>query len=376
MTPTPRLLLAAAVLAVVPASLAGQSSVYSVLGLGFPVEPMDARARSMGGGVAAFEPRSATNPAAVMAFRRLTVLVNTETLIRSYEVGDTDVTGLQETRFPFAMLGGNIPGLPVFFGLSYATYLDRTYDVTASDTVTVRGAPIPVTDRLRSRGAVTDVRGALAWSVSPRVGVGVGAHVLSGTARLTTRRSFDDPYYATLNQSDDQAFQGFGVSAGLSLAPTNGIRLGVAVRTDGALETSRDGEPLESFALPMSVSAGLIAFPSARVRWAATGQWRSWSDTQADLPDDRAFDTWFVGSGLEVSRVLGSAPVRLGARYELLPFSPTDQQPLSLTLALGTGVQFAQNRAVADITVERSYRDGGGAREQAWSLSAALVIVP
>lgn len=371
---TRSLLIAGLVLA--PGPLAAQSSIFSVLGIGFPIQPLDVRARSMGGSVAAVEPRAAVNPAAVAAFQRLTVVINTETRVRSHQFGGVDASGLQETRFPFALTGGRFRGTPIAFALSFATYADRSYDITATDTVTPRGEPIAVSHRIGSRGAIADLRGAVAWSVSPRMALGLGVHVLSGSARRTTRSTFEDPYYTNLSYQEDEAYSGFGVSVGATLAPTGGLRIGAAVRKDGTLNVSTEERSLGSYTLPTTVTGGILALLSPNARVAANATWRSWSDTQGDLVDERAFDTWSVGSGLELSRFIGGLPLRLGARYETLPFSPADDQPRDVTVALGSGLQFAGNRAIADLTLERSFREGGGATERGWSLSAAIVVVP
>lgn len=356
--------------------LAAQGSIYSVLGLGFPGQPMGVRGRSLAGGTAAIEPRAALNPAAAAGFGRLTASVTTQTQVREHSFDETTATGLQETRFPFGIVGGDVPGGPLSFSLSYSMYVDRTYDVTTSDTLDLRGEAVPAHDRLRSRGAITDVRGALAWTVSPRVFVGAGVHLLGGAARVNVTRSFDDPRYATLQQRLTETFQGVGVSAGAVLVPASAVRLGASVRKDGPLDLNRNGAFVRSWQLPTTVSGGIMVFPDPRVRLAATGVWRSWSETGGAVGDDRAFDTWSAGAGLEVSDLIGRLPIRVGARYETLPFSPTDEQPHDLTLAFGTGLRFASDRALIDVGLERSTREGGGVTERAWGVSAALVIVP
>lgn len=374
---TARLILTTlAALGALTGPLAAQGSIYSVLGLGFPGQPMGVRGRSLGGGTAVVEPRAALNPAAAAGFPRLTATVSGQTLVRDHSLDGTTSSGLQETRFPFGVVGGNVSGGPLSFALSYSMYADRTYDITTSDTLDLRGEAVPANDRLRSRGAITDVRGALAWTVSPQLFVGVGVHLLGGAARVNVTRSFANPRYATLQQSLNETFQGVGISAGAVLAPASTVRLGMSVRKDGPLDMDRDGASVQSFQLPTTVSGGIMVFPDPRVRLAATGIWRSWSEMQNDVGDDHAFDTWSAGTGLEVINLIGRLPLRVGARYETLPFSPTDEQPHDLTVAFGTGLQFASNRALIDVALERSIREGGGVTERAWGISAALVIVP
>jgi hypothetical protein len=363
--------------AVLAGPLEAQVSVYSVVGLGFPREPIGVRARSLGGGVAALDPRSALNPAASTAFRTLTVAVTSNVTRREYEIDGTAATGLSETRFPFGVVGATIRGTPISFAASFATYVDRSYDLTIRDTISLRGEDIPITDRLRSRGAVVDSRLALGWAASRRLSLGVGAHVLSGSARITAARVFGNANYAVSGRRVDEAFSGFGISGGFLADPVGGVRVGAAVRANTSLDLTRDAEDVGTVGLPISVTGGVLLTPLPTIRWSVSAVWRSWSrsgDFVNASSGGRAFDTWFVGSGIEVGGT--GIPLRLGFRYNQLPFSPSGDQPREISLAVGSGIRFAENRALADVAVERTLRDGGGAAERLWQLSFSLLLQP
>jgi len=98
------------------------------------------------------------------------------------------------------MLAGPIPGSRLTVALGYVQYTDRTFDVRTSDTVPLGGDLIAVDDRVRSEGGVVDVRMAVAYDVSPRVWLGIGAHVLSGATREAIVRVFGE-----LNRHPDTA---------------------------------------------------------------------------------------------------------------------------------------------------------------------------
>lgn len=358
--------------------LGAQSSVYGVLGLGFPTDPMGLRARASGGAAAAVDPGSVLNPAAAALFARLTVSMEMEQLTRSHDFAEASASGLNETRFPLGMVGGPVPGTHFFLAGSFSTYLDRTYDISSTDTVTLRGAPVAVSDRVHSRGAVADARLAVAWQVSRVLSIGAGAHVLGGDGQLELQRQFDDPAYVSLQDQVEDSFRGFGVSAGVIVTPLARLRLGAAMRYDGTLERQRDSVLVQTSRLPLTVSGGFTVIATSRLRWSGTGIWRSWSRAAVAAANTgaQAFDTWSLASGIEVDRLIGRAPLRLGARYSLLPFSPTTEQPHEVAVALGTGLRFATNRAQFDFTLERAVRQGGGVTEHGWVLGTALVITP
>lgn len=352
----------------------GQNSVYGIAGIGFPGAPLSVRARALGGGVAAVDPYSALNPASVADLGNLVAAFSGATTLRRYTAtGDTAIGGLRETRFPYGMFGGRITRTPVSFALNFSTYLERTYDVTSTGTQVLRGDTLQVTDRLGSDGAVTDLRGALAFRPWSRLLVGAAVHMLGGSSRLDVRRVFSDSAYLSYVEQRRLVFSGFGVSAGVLLRPTRAIELAGAARLDGRLTSRVGGDSVGSDRLPVSFTAGLRLMPARGLRWSATATHRSWTRTQPDLAaSTRAFDTWEAASGLE----LGSLPLRLGVRYRQLPFSNVGTQPTELVFAGGSGVLFARGRAAMDFAIERFRRSGGGADEQGWQFTAGVMVVP
>lgn len=363
--------------ATVAAPLGAQVSVYSVVGFGFPAEAMGVRARSLGGGEIGVDPRSAVNPAATVSFRRLTVVATSNVARRSYEIDGTAVKGLRDTRFPFAIVGGDIPGTRFSFAASFSTYVDRTYDLSIHDTITLRGEEVAVSDRLRSSGSVIDSRFALGWIAGSALSLGLAAHVMSGSARVTAARAFADPSYNVFGQRTEEGYSGFGISAGVLANLLPGLRIGGALRTNTSLDVTRDSEPAGSVDLPFSAAGGLQLTVGPTARWSASAWWRSWSRAEglaAQGSGVRVFDTWSVGTGIE----LGSAAplLRGGVRYSQLPFSPTEEQPREISVAVGSGFSFAAARALADFAVERTLRDGAGASERIWQFSVAVLLQP
>ncbi len=364
------------------APLAGQASVYGVLGVGFPGRAVSVHSRGLGGGFDALDPRSAVNPAALVFNGLLTVSGMTETTSRRYEASGVTAEGLRDTRFPVAMIGGQIWGSPLSFGVSYALYAERSFDIQTIDTVRLRDSDVVVTDRLRSDGGITDIRFGLAWSVSERVQVGGAFHLLSGSTRERLQREFDDPEYAPVAQRGDVDYSGTGVSLGVMVTPSRRLRAGLAARRDGRLDVSDPLLPVPEVQLPWSVTAGWTYVPFRLLRWSASATWRSWGRADADASAGlihQVFDTWEIGSGVEIGGSdigVSRIPLRLGFRYAQLPFSPTADQARELDFSVGTALAFASNRAIIDAAVERAIRDGGGAVERAWQISLGLTVRP
>lgn len=373
-------MLVAALAIALPTTARGQSSVYSVLGLGLPPQPFGVRARALGGAVVGTDAESPVNPATVADFRGLTVVTSASASRRGFEIGSAEGTGLTETRFPLAMIAGTIPGLPVSFAGSFTNYLDRTYDISVEDTVMLRGAPVAVTDRLRSRGAIADVRGALAVRVSNRVSVGGGVHLMNGSTRINLRRAFSDLAFVPLDDRAVERFSSVGFSGGFMAIPVDALRLGASFRHDTPLEISRDGAEQPGGDLPVTFTAGLSARLLRGLALSASGQWRSWSEAGDDLgAGQQAFDTWWMGTGLSIGGAESGGsglPLRAGVRYATLPFSPTGDQPDEWNIGFGTGLVVAGGRGVIDVAVERVLRSGGGAEERVWQFSLGLVLQP
>ncbi len=370
------------VLAGSAAAAEAQVSVYSVLGIGFPSRAVGTAARAQGDGIASIDAGSAVNPAAIALQPRLSVIGVTETTGRSYVAEGVSMDGLRDTRFPFFMLEGQVGTSPIIFGLSYSTYTDRSYHITAHDTVTIRGEDVPVLDELASDGGVADIRAAVAWDANPRLKLGVAFHLLAGSTREEISRVFDNANYAPVGQKGDVAYSAWGVSAGMVYTPLQRLRFGAAVRRDAKLEIKGALLPAIEVQLPTTLTAGFMFVPLGGLRWSVTGSWRSWSAATEDVPEGvslTVFDTWTVGTGIEFRGnrgVLASLPVRLGVRYAPLPFSPKTDQAREIDIGGGSGVVFAGGRALFEFAVERAIRDGGGARERAWQIFLGLTLRP
>ena len=153
------------------------------------------------------------------------------------------------------------------------------------------------------------------------------------------------------------------------------------MRVNSSLTSELEDKSSSRVGMPVSLAGGVWLGVTSQMRLMTTVRWRSWSRAQDDLArtGTRAFDTWEVGSGLEIaSKPLnwGKLPLRLGVRYAQLPFSPSNARPSEWNFSVGTGAPLAANRAVIDVALERFQRDGAGARERGWYFTVGFTITP
>lgn len=365
------------VLATVPVGLVAQNSVYGTRGVGFPGRAVSSRTIALGGGTAMFDRASPLNPAVVVLFRTVTVGAVTGSTFREYDALGAEVTGLKETRFPRGFVGGGIARSPFSFNLGFSAFAERTFDLETSGTIVADGESVDVTDRIVSDGGIVDVRAAIGYLASPTLGLGGAFHLLAGSSRVEATREFSSSRFRTFEEQDDLSFSGTGFSAGLAWWARSSVHVGLMVRANTDLRTRLGDGSSEDVSMPWSVAAGVSLGPTSGIRLSSTGRWRSWSRVAggAAAPETRAFDTFEIGTGLE----LGSSarfPLRFGVRYAQLPFSPSDEQPHEWNFSFGTGTPFAANRAALDLAIVRLQRDGAGATERGWYFVVGITVSP
>ncbi len=375
-----RLIFLSLLVAVGPASLEAQNSVFGIRGLGFPGRAAGVRSLAMGGGADLFDRASVLNPALAAAFGQVTVGAVSGTTFRSYTTSGAGATGLQETRFPLIFLGGGIARSPFSWQVSFSTFAERSFDLLTSDTVAVGQIDIPVNDHVTAEGGVVDVRAAIGWRASPTLAVGGAFHFLAGSSRVTAARAFENDEFQPFRETDVLRFSGRSLSGGLLWLPNTRLGFSVAARWNSSLSLLLEEAAAPSVTMPASLAFGASLGLTSQVVWMTTARWRSWSRTRGGVSagGTSAFDTWEVGSGLEISSGGQGAkfPLRLGIRYAQLPFSPTTDQPTEWNYSIGTGAPFASNRAVIDVALQRFRRDGAGASERGWYITVGITVTP
>lgn len=358
----------ALVLAVRPSGrLAAQDSQFGIRGLGTPGRFESVRARATGGAFAPFDPFSPLMEASVADVRRMTAGVTGGTSWRTVTAGGTE-SSLRGSRFPALVIAGPLTRRIVVSG-GFATYLDRTFGILTRDTIVLRGVPEPVTDEIRSDGAISDLRVALAARLRTSLAVGVGVHLITGSTTVMAIRRFDDSTtYRTSTARENVSYEGLGASASALLDLTPDVRVAGWVRSDTKLRAAVGGRTVAEDDLPLSFGGGVRWRPGSQAVLAGSVAWRKWEGAG---PNSHDTFNWSLGAEVGGS----GSPLRLGVRGGRLPFG-VGEAPTEFGLAGGLGKQFSGGRGRLDFGVERLERKGGGLRERVWTFLLGLTVRP
>lgn len=346
---------------------AAQDSPLSIHGLGVPGRFESARTRATGGAFAAFDPLSALTEAAAAAVTRFTATAAGASTYLSDDLNG--VSGSRRTgRFPLFQVFGTL-GHGVVAGGGFTTYLDRSYRVTISDTITLGGSGQAVTDELASDGGVTDARLMVARRFGP-LALGAAYHILTGSTRVEAIRTFTDTStYRGVTQTDEIAYKGAGVSASAILALPH-VSIAGYWRSDTKLTSEIAGGTVAVNDLPRTVGGAIRWQPAPDVNFAGAVTRRSW----ASAADSNAYNTTSWSAGADVR--LGGLPVRFGVRGGDLPFGPGGQAPREFAVAAGSGLSLSQGRGVIDVTLERLRRTSVGLTETGWTVLLGVTLRP
>ena len=381
-----RLRTGAAVAAAALSLAAGQAQAQSVLaarGLGFPLEPVDARARALGGLTTGLsDPHfSLINPAASAGLPTAGLSVTFQGDGISSESADA-AQDFTTSRFP--AIQAVFPFGPRFVGsVGYAGVLDQNWSSSQLDSVDLAGERREVSDRFLSRGGTARFRLGGAYRLLDRVDVGAALDVYTGALRDSTIRNISGLDSAATGTSYE--WQGVGFSAG---ARWRGNALSVSAAVSGGGELTAEAQDTgvvgRSYGMPLTVDAGASARISQRALAAVSVRWTGWSaaDDALEGTEESARDVMQLSGGLEYEglRFVGRPlPVRLGGRYAQLPFRFEAEGEFADERAVtgGVGLIFGGGAAALELSGERGQRGDSsvGLVEDFWRMSISLSLL-
>jgi hypothetical protein len=378
-----RAVFAALALAAAQAGAASAQSVLAPRGLGYPIEPLEARARGMGGVALGLpEPSfSLVNPAGAVGILATAISV-------TFQPDAFDATAANEAtdgttaRFPsvqaaFPVRGGFVASL------GYGSFLDQNYRVTRSDSMTLSSGRVAVEDRFRSQGGVARFRGGVGYQVNPRLAVGVALDAFTGAVRDTSLRFISG--LTPAQSASTVTYTGLGGALGARWSPLAALTVAGAISGGGELTANVDDVLVEdrTYSLPLTLDAGASARVTRHTVLAASGRWAGWSAADDDILNrGGARDAVNASAGLEYDglNILGQPfPLRLGARMAQLPFRYLGNDagfPDERAVSAGIGARLARGAALFDASIERGTRggDGAGFDESFWRGSVSITV--
>ena len=372
----------AALLVLVPAVLPAQSSQFGVRGLGLPGRPWTARTAGTAGAYGMFDPETALNPAAVAAISRLTAVITGQADFRD-ATNPAGSGSVRDNRFPFGMVGGQIPRSRFSMSVGYSSYTDRNFELGSVDSVELRGQTIAKYDTLKSLGGIGDIAGNVAYRLSNAIAVGFALHALTGSNRITATTILDDSTYTPIVQRTELSVISWGLSAGLTAQLGKRFYVSASVRKDATLDINVDSIDAYKLPLPWTLAGSLAYRPTDRLLVLGTVVSKNWSVTSDSLIAQGGYgakNTLEVSGGIELrtGRTSNQFPVRAGVRYASIPWLiGVPEQPEAWSFAAGTGVSFSRGRGLVDVAVERVNRSAGPQySEKAWLITVGVTVRP
>jgi hypothetical protein len=391
-------LAALAAVAAGSAAPAHAQSLFASRGLGYPSQPLEGRARALGGvalGLPGYN-LSLVNPAGAAGVPAPALLVAFQPDFFTSRLGEQENRSstarfpLIHAAFPFAERWSASVG--------YGALLDQNWGARQADSVRLSGRSLGVTDSLASQGGVGRFRAGAAYRAGERLSVGAALDLYTGSTRYSLSRFFEaDPTGQTSSvpavQSREWTYSGVGGALGVHWIPVPALHLAAAVSAGGSLDAEPQGDSTvagtgRSYSIPVMLHAGASGRVAPGAMVALSGEWSGWSALDPELvASGGARDAWSLSGGVEWDtpdrEEAGPAfPLRVGARYAALPFrwgstAGGNEFPTERALTAGGGARLAGGAALADLAVERGWRGGGGAvlDESYWRLTLSLTLL-
>jgi hypothetical protein len=374
------LVICVATLATFSASVGHAQGSVSLQGFGYPPGELSTRALGTAGALGDIDARSPINPAALAIRPAAQIYAQYDPEFRTVTAGGVS-SGTTTARLP--NIGGVLPMNDHFvIGFSAATFLDRTWETSRSRTQVFGTDTVPFNERLKSDGAITDVRFALAYAPNSRIHVGIALHAFPGSMQLTSNELFPDTaQYRSITQISEISFSGNAFSAGVEAEVLPGLSVAVSGRKGGTAKMFANDSLLTTAHIPDSYS-GSIAFTGIPgTTFAIRGQHDRWSQLNSlSYVGTTATDANDVSAGVESNGPrLGGFPLllRIGARRRTLPFQVGTQSVQETSFGGGIGVPIAYDRVTFDIAALHTSRTGvAGVTERAYNLSFGLQVHP
>ena len=351
----------------------------STQGFGYPLGELSTRALSLGGAVGEFDLQSPINPAALGIGIRSGAWVQYAPEFRSLDAGRGTFTNTT-ARFPLFGVTGKYEDFTV--GLTFTSYLDRSWTNAYDDTLLLAGVRTPSHATAQSTGGINDARLAVAWAINPKLSVGLGLHVLPGQNKVLLARDFADSLkIGSYTNASTITYIGQALSLGITGTPVEHLNVAGSIRLGGPMSVRLgDSTTFGQGHVPMRVglSVAYEGFAGSAIvvrydaeRWSAL---KGLGSSSVVLHDATGLSAGVEFAGPKINGL--PSAVRVGASTRTLPFSPSADAVKESGVSGGVGLPFAQGRFALDIGVMYGTRTASGLTEKATTLSVGLALRP
>lgn len=348
-------------------------------GFGYPPGGLSTRSLGTAGATGEFDLLSSRNPAALGDLGGTILSVQGQPEWRTLSIGGDSERSLVQ-RMPLVAAGLRVKQFGVM--ISGATLLDRSFVTESPGSALVDGVIVPTTDRLESRGAMTELRVSAGWNWKT-LGLGIAAVAITGEHNVVRGRSFPDTLrFGNVLDSTRLGFQGVGAALGATWRPARDLLVGASWRLGAGLDALRGDRKISSASVPDRLGLGVLYQGAGGTVVAASLEQVGWSAMNGlgtDAAQAQDATNWSVGGEFALGALRRSPLLwRLGYAQRDLPFLLRDLPVSERAFHGGLGLPLAGEFAVLDLSLQRSLRrvQGDQAREDAWGLSAALTIRP
>ncbi|MEX2583588.1 MAG: hypothetical protein WD766_09945 [Gemmatimonadota bacterium] len=370
-------------------------SVFSARGLGYLLEPVDARARGLGGvSIGLPEPEiSWVNPAAAAGLTEPGMIIGYQ-----YDNFTSDASGStadgRTARFPLLLAA--FPAGRFVLMAGYGSYLDQNWRFEVPDSLFLGEDTVRIVDLASSEGGVARMRAGASYQVNEDLGFGFGIDAYTGQAVRVEGRIFGNAVSPTCCSSSWE-YSGLGYTGGVRYVASEALSLGASLSYGGTLNaeaiaadtteaaTVRARLASRSYELPLVVRGGASGRIGQTTSLALGGSWGAWSTLDEALGGHGgARDSWSVEGGLEYDAVTLAGrplPVRVGGRTAALPFrwgtEASDPWARERALTLGGGILLAGGATRTDLSLEFGDRgsDGAALDESFWRVGLSVRVL-
>lgn len=393
-------------------------TVYSKVGVGFPIDLGSSAAEGMGlSGVSFDEPfvPGLANPAQWGS--TVYGLATGGVGLQNFNASDNQSSSSNslfsanyfQVQFPLLRDKLGVSASLAPYSRSSFRFVEIDSRITESggtaDTLNYRGVN-------NSDGGVNMLELGFGWKINSNISVGYAGSLVFASIDNEFTTEFDSPEFAPVNFTRQTSGVGIGnrfgvlfnassllsdndqvsVGASVSLPVTlNGEKIEETdkVLPNGSVETIvlKEGEGLGdgSIELPLTLNGGITYYPSRLLSVSTEGLYQQWSQFSTDFnveDEELLTDRYKIGMGFRYfpyiknsNRFLSKFKYRLGASYDAGHIKMAGQRIETLMFSFGLGILSPQSRSSVDLSFQygiRGTKDQNLIRENIWGLRLSV----